>query len=61
MSQMCPEAGRIAGGWFSDVKILTLEAGTHDKLTILIPANLGYSRVPPSALISYFITIIMQT
>lgn len=46
MSQMYPEAGRVAGE-FSDAKILTLEAGTHDKPTIFIPANFGYSRVPP--------------
>ena len=58
MIRMYPEAGRIAVGFFSDVKVLTLEAETHDKPTILVPANVGYSMISPSPpLISYFITI----
>ena len=41
------EAGRVAVGFFSDVEILRPEAETPDRPTILIPANFGYSRIPP--------------
>lgn len=36
------EAGRIAVGGFSDVKILMLEAETPGNSSVLIPAHLGY-------------------
>lgn len=56
MIRMHPEAGRIAVGFFSDVKVLTLQAETHDKPTILVPANVVYSMIfLPPPLISYFI------